>query len=162
MQQTRMYFALGFFGCIVAMGTALWYFQHHLGLAPCPLCIVQRMIFITLGLIYLVATLHNPQGKMRPLYAFLASVAAIVGASVSAWHVYLQNLPPDQVPECGPGLDYMLEVMPLNKVIAEVFTGSGECSEVLWSLFGLSIPAWTFVAFSGFVLYGFWIIAARR
>ncbi len=162
MQQSRTVFALGFLGCAVAMATALWYFQHYLGLAPCPLCVVQRLIFIALGTIFLIATLHNSQGKMRLVYSFLASVTALAGASVSAWHVYLQNLPPDQVPECGPGLDYMMEVMPLNQVLAKIFTGSGECSEVLWSFLGLSIPAWTFVAFSGFVLYGIWIIATRR
>ncbi len=162
MQQSRFVFALPLLGGVIAMSTSLWYFQTHLGLAPCPLCIVQRTIFIVLTFIFLVATLHNPKTGMRTIYGFLATITAIVGASVSAWHVYLQNLPPDEIPECGPGLDYMLEVMPLNQVVTKIFTGSGECSEVLWSLFGLSIPAWTFIAFSGFIIYGFWIIASRR
>ncbi|MCB1755186.1 MAG: disulfide bond formation protein B [Gammaproteobacteria bacterium] len=162
MQRARTVFALGLAGCVFAMATALWYFQHTLGLSPCPLCVVQRVIFITLGAVYLIATLHNPQGIMRPVYGALATIVALFGAGVSGWHVYLQNLPPDEVPECGPGLDYMLEVMPLDKVFKEIFTGSGECSEILWSFLGLSIPAWTFVAFAGFAVYGLWIIIARR
>lgn len=162
MQQSRTVFAFGFACCVFAIGTALWYFQHTLGLAPCPLCIVQRMIFITLAALYLAATVHNSQGRMRLLYSSLVTLVALIGAGVSAWHVRLQNLPPDQVPECGPGLDYMLEVMPLDKVFSAVFTGSGECSEILWSFLGLSIPAWTFIAFTGFAAYGFWISIARR
>ncbi len=162
MINSRTVFGIGFSACAIALTTALLYFQEHLGLIPCPLCIIQRMIFIALGIIYLSATLHNPQGVLRIFYGILVTITALVGSGVSAWHVRLQNLPENEIPECGPGLEYMLDVMPLDKVLEKVFTGSGECSEVLWSLLGLSIPAWTFVAFSSFVIYGIWIIYKGR
>lgn len=162
MQHSRSTFALGLIGCIIAVGAALAYFQNYLGLIPCPLCILQRMAFFALGAVFLVATLHNPQGFMRPVYQVLSIVAALVGGGISAWHIRLQNLPVEEVPQCGPGLDFMLEVMPLDKVLKEVFTGSGECSEVLWSLFGITIPGWTLMAFIGFVLYGFWMLLSKK
>lgn len=162
MQQSRSTFALGLIGCIIAVGTALAYFQNYLGLIPCPLCILQRMAFFALGAVYLVATLHNPQGIMRPVYKVFAIITALIGGGVSAWHIRLQNLPAEEVPQCGPGLDFMLEVMPLDKVLTEIFTGSGECSEVLWSLFGITIPGWTLMTFIGFVLYGVWSLLTKK
>ncbi|MDO6459757.1 disulfide bond formation protein B [Granulosicoccaceae sp. 1_MG-2023] len=162
MRRSRAVFGLGFLGCASALLIAIFYFQRTLGLAPCPLCVIQRVIFIVLGLVFLLATLHNPQGVMRRVYAGLATLTALAGAGVSGWHVRLQNLPPDQVPECGPGLDFMLEVMPLQQVLTEIFTGSGECSEVVWSLLGLSIPAWTAIAFLAFAAYSLWLLLARR
>lgn len=162
MTRSRAIFGLGFLGCASALLIAIFYFQNTLGLAPCPLCVIQRVIFISLGAVFLIATLHNPEGTMRRVYAGLAALVALVGAGVSAWHVRLQNLPPDEVPECGPGLDFMMEVMPMQQVLAEIFTGSGECSEVLWSFLGLSIPAWTGLTFLAFGLYSLWILIAKR
>ncbi len=162
MQHSRMTFALGLMGCVIAIGTALAYFQNYLGLIPCPLCIMQRMVFFTLGGIYLIATMHNPKGFMRTVYKVLSIIAGLVGSGIAAWHIRLQNLPAEEVPQCGPGLDFMLEVMPLDKVLKEVFTGSGECSEVLWSLFGITIPGWTLIAFMGYVLFGIWMLVSRK
>ena len=118
--------------CAGMMGFAL-YVQHGLGLEPCPLCVLQRIATISLGLVFLVAA-----GVMLVIVAGL-------GATVSARQVWLQNLPPDQVPACGPGFDYIMDVFPLGEALAMVFEGSGECAEVVWRFLGLSMPAWVFV-----------------
>src|SRR5574343_85969 len=118
--------------CAAAMGFAL-YAQHGLGLEPCPLCIFQRVGIIATGVL-----------------------AALAGGAVSAWHVYLQHLPKDQVPACGPGLDFMLETLPLSQVLATVFQGSGECAELGWTFLGQSMPFWTgllFIALMATVLW---------
>ena len=88
-------------------------------------------------------------------FAVLLALAALAGAAVAARHVYLQNLPPDQVPECGPGLDYMLDVFPLGETLSMVFTGSGECAEVTWRFLGLSMPTWVLIWFIGMGVVGF-------
>ena len=79
------------------------------------------------------------------MYAALVFVAAGGGAAVAGWHWHLQNLPPSEVPACGPGLDYMLENFPLTDALQMVFKGSGECAEVVWNFLGLSMPAWVFI-----------------
>lgn len=135
---------IGFIACISLIAIAL-YFQHFEGLDPCPLCIFQRVAFISMGVVFLASFLHNPGGIGRKLYGFLAGVCGVLGSGIAARHVWLQNLPADQVPECGPGLDYMLEVFPFRKVLETVFKGSGECSEVLWTLFGISMPGWSLI-----------------
>lgn len=139
---------------LALIGTAL-YLEHIEGLEPCPLCIVQRVLFAVLALILLVALIHNPRrSKGRRIYGALVTLTAGAGVAVSGRHVWLQSLPPDRVPECGPGLEFMLENFPLNRVVEMVLRGSGECAETVWTFLGLSIPGWTMLAFSAFLIVG--------
>ncbi|MBT8136385.1 MAG: disulfide bond formation protein B [Gammaproteobacteria bacterium] len=130
--------------CAGLMACAL-YFQHVVGLDPCPLCVFQRIAVIALGIVFLVAFIHRSAGWGRYIYAVLFFLAGGFGAAVAARHVWIQNLPPDQVPACGPSLDYMLDTFPLADVLKKVFVGSGECAEVVWQFLGLSMPAWVLV-----------------
>lgn len=143
----RTRFLLGFVACVGLIAYAL-YTQFVGGLLPCPLCIFQRVAFAALGVVFLVGGLHAPTGRAgRRTYGVLAMVASVAGIAVAGNHVRLQHLPADQVPACGPGLDYMLDVMPISGVIRKVMTGSGECANVDWSFLGMSMPAWSLVWF---------------
>jgi disulfide bond formation protein DsbB len=134
------------------------YAQHVLGLEACPLCIFQRIALIALGLVFVAAALHAPKGRARA-YSFIGLIPAVAGAGISTWHVRLQNLPPAEVPACGPGFDYMFGgAFPFVDALKMVFTGSGECAEVNWSFLGLSMPAWVLV---WFVLLGTLITLAN-
>jgi disulfide bond formation protein DsbB len=143
----------GFVACVGMMAYAL-YSQHVLGLEPCPLCIFQRVAVVGLGVLFLVASVHSAKGAGRWIYAGLLLLVSLAGSAVSARHVWLQNLPPDQVPSCGPGLDFMLDTFPFTEVLNMVLSGSGECAEVSWSLLGLSMPAWTLIGLLGLGAFG--------
>lgn len=145
----------GFLMCAALMGYAL-YAQHYLMLEPCPLCILQRIAVVGMGLVFLLAALHNPGGVGRFVYALLLVLSMSLGAIVAGRHAWLQMLPEDQVPACGPGLDYMWENFPLADVINMVFRGSGECADVDWQLLGLSMPAWVFIAVIALGSIGIW------
>lgn len=145
----------GFLMCAALMGYAL-YAQHYLMLEPCPLCILQRIAVVGMGLVFLLTALHNPGGVGRFVYALLLVLPMSLGAIVAGRHAWLQMLPEDQVPECGPGLDYMWENFPLADVINMVFRGSGECADVDWQLLGLSMPAWVFIAVIALGSIGIW------
>lgn len=137
--------ALGALACAGLMGYAL-YAQHMLGLEPCPLCILQRVAVITLGALFLLAALH-PAGVMgRRVYSAVLGLVALAGVGVAGRHVWLTTLPPERVPACGPGLDFMLESFPLKDALAMVLSGSGECASVEWQFLGLSMPGWVLVA----------------
>lgn len=142
----RTQFLLGFVACAGLLAYA-FYLQLHDGLEPCPLCIFQRVAFAALAVVFLIGALHAPVGRARRAYGVFALLTAGIGAAIAGRHVWLQNLPPDQVPTCGPGLDYMLEAMPIAGVVRKVLTGSGECAKVDWSLAGLSMPAWSLACF---------------
>ena len=141
--------------CAAMMGFAL-YSQHVLLLDPCPLCILQRIAVILLGIVFLLAALHNPGKIGGRIYSFLVGLIVIAGAGVAAWHVWLQNLPADEIPSCGPGLEYMVENFPLRDALGMIFKGSGECAEVAWRFLGLSMPAWVVIGLVGLGVAGVW------
>ena len=127
---------------------AVLYFQETLHLLPCPLCVSQRVFAIMAGAIALIAFFHNPSGKGRKIYAVLTGLAAFLGSTISTRQVWLQSLPEDQIPACGPTLDWMLEAkFPMQEVLAAMFFGEGSCAEIKWQFLGLSIAGWTLVAF---------------
>ncbi|AJQ97748.1 disulfide bond formation protein B [Gynuella sunshinyii] len=138
---------LAFLVTVVAMATALFYFQGYLGLTACPLCIFQRVGMIGAGAIFLIAGLHKPANTGTRIYALLGLIPTGFGAFIAARHVWIQGLPPDQVPACGPDLAYMMQNFPLQQVINTVLKGSGECADIQWSLLGLTIPGWTLTVF---------------
>lgn len=133
--------------CVLMMAVALG-LEHIGGLEPCPLCIFQRVGVMATGLVLAVAAVHNPAGRVgRAIYSVLALAAVAGGAFVAGRHVWLQSLPSDQVPSCGPGLDYMIDVLPMQEVVATVLSGSGECANIDAAFLGFSLPAWTLVGF---------------
>jgi disulfide bond formation protein DsbB len=153
----RLQFVLGALACIGLMAYAL-YAQYHLQLEPCPLCVFQRVAVIALGVVFAIGALHAPDSAMtRRVYAVLALLPALAGLAVAGRQLWLQSLPADQVPACGPGLNYMMDSMPFAKVLAKVFMGSGECAEVNWRFLGLAMPAWVAISL---VALGIWAVSA--
>jgi len=137
---------------LMGFGLYLQYVKH---LDPCPLCMVQRVIFIAILALFLLAATHGPKRLGERIYAALIALFALSGIAVAARHIWIQNLPKDQVPACGPGLDYMLETMPMANVLKELLHGSGECAEKGWSFFGFGIPEWSLLCY---LALGFWAI----
>jgi len=144
----RIWFFLLFISCFLMLATGA-YFQFVEELEPCPLCISQRIAILIAGIIFLIAAIHNPAQKGIKTYSILGAVSALLGACISIRHVWIQNLPADEVPECGPGLGYVFENFPLLDTVKLMLNGSGECADILWTFLGLSIPGWTLVAFLG-------------
>ena len=148
--------------CFIMMLVALLYFQTYLSLDPCPLCVVQRIFVIGTALIALIGFVQNPGVLGRRIYAAAAMLPTLGGLATAIRHLWLQSLPADKLPECGPGLDYMMQIFSFTEVLQKVFTGSGECGEVLWKLFGLSIPGWTLVGFLILLLLEIYQLMRRR
>ncbi len=132
--------------CAGLLGFGL-YLQYVGGLEPCPLCIFQRVFFLAAGGIALLAGIHNPRRLGSLLYSTLIAIAAVVGGGIAARQIWLQHLPPDQVPECGPGLEFMLEAYPLADTIMKALKGTGDCAEVAWRFLGFSIAEWSIAFF---------------
>jgi disulfide bond formation protein DsbB len=142
----RIWFFLGFLGCVFLLSMGA-YFQFVGGLEPCPLCISQRIGILLTGIVFLIAGLHNPGISGVKAYAILGALTALGGGAISMRHVWLQHLPPEDVPECGPGLEYIFNNFPLTETLKLMLSGTGDCAKVDWTFWGLSMPAWTLVAF---------------
>jgi protein dithiol:quinone oxidoreductase len=149
--------ALGLLACVGLMGYAL-YAQYVLGLAPCPLCIFQRIATILTGILFLIATLHNPRTTGARVYGALIGLAALGGVLISARHIWIQAQPPGTVAACGADLNYLMEIMPVTDVVTKVLTGSGECGQIDWTLLGLSMPWWVAISFG---VLGAWALVVN-
>jgi disulfide bond formation protein DsbB len=127
------------------IGYAL-FLQYRQGLNPCPLCIFQRIAVFGLAVAFGFAALVPDRWRaLRMVSSVLIFLVAAAGVGVSARHLYIQSLPPGEVPVCGASLDYMWEVFPAMDVLRKVLTGSGECAKIDWTLLGLSMPGWVMI-----------------
>jgi len=124
--------------------------QHVMNLEPCPLCILQRYAFILVGLLALLAAVHDPQWWGRRVYGALLILMSSLGAGVAARHVWLERNPP-QVFDCGADLGFMVDAFPLAEALPMIFRGGGDCTEILWRFLGLSIAEWALIWFLIFV-----------
>ena len=151
MNTARLYYLILLFICCSLLGFG-YYLQFVEGLEPCPLCIFQRIAFIFIIIVAFFGFIHGPIGKWRYGYSGLILTSAITGAVIAGRQVWLQHLPPESVPSCGPGLDFILDVFPLSEALRMVFTGSGECAEVDWTFIGFSIAEWSLLWFILFAI----------
>ncbi len=159
----RAQYLTGFALCASLLAFAL-YVQFGMLMLPCPLCILQRIAFVGMGIVFLLGGLHSPKGRVgRAVYGCLVLLPAAAGAGVAGRHVWLQSLPPGDVPLCSSmGLEYMVEAMGPMNALAKALTGSGECAKVDWAFLGVSMPAWTLVWFIGLGLGALWAGLRKR
>lgn len=138
---------LGLLLCVGLLAYA-FYMEYVLLLEPCPLCWLQRFVFIGFALGFLACAIHNPRSWVRFLYVLGFGLLTFLGLGLAGRHLWLQSLPVEAQPACGPGVSHMLDIKPLTEVIAWAAKGSGECAQVQWTFLGISIPGWTFIAFT--------------
>lgn len=156
----RVGFALPALACAALLGFG-YYLQYVEGLNPCPLCLVQRGFFYAVAGTCVIASIHAPRGWGRTAYGLIAALFAAGGFATAARQVWLQHLPPDKVPQCGPDLYFMFENFPLSRVLKTLITGTGECAVVDWTFLGLSIAEWSLGCFAALFVYALWL-ALRR
>ena len=154
----RLTFSVGFLVCAALLAFAL-YAEYGLGMTPCPLCVFQRIAFLVMALFFLLGAMHAPRGNGRWVYTGLVLAGAVGGIITAGRHLWLQSLPADQVPSCGPGLGYMLDAFPFAKMLKLVFTGSGECAKVE-PILGLPMPAWSLLWFVALAVLA--VLVTRR
>lgn len=151
-QSPRFNFALTFLATAGLLGYG-YYLEYVEYLLPCNLCKLQRLAFMAVGLVGLIGLVHGSRKGISRVYHALAAVAAVIGGLLAGRQVWLQSLPADEVPECSPGLEFMLQTTPWLQVIEEVLTGSGSCAEIDWTFLGVSIAGWALVWFAALALF---------
>lgn len=151
----------GVIGCVafILLGVA-FYMEYQLGLEPCPLCMLQRIVFLVIGIVSLLSAVMSAE-RARKWLSLVVVALSLIGAALAIRHLYLQHLPLDELPACLPGLGYMVEVFPWQEVAKAMIMGTGDCGDVVWTFLGLSIPGWTLVMFLGMALINGWIALTR-
>lgn len=157
----RTGYFLGFLASFGLVGLAL-VIQTKYHLEPCPLCISQRMVFMGVGLLFLIACIVNPATLWRKLLATLQVAAALGGAGVAIRHWYLQAHKDEIIADCGVGFDYMFDNFPLRKAFSLVFKGTGDCAAIDWKLLGLTLPQLALIAFVGLGVYAIYLATLNK
>ncbi|MDB6062613.1 MAG: disulfide bond formation protein [Verrucomicrobiaceae bacterium] len=156
--QPRSVFGLIVIAIIGLFSFAL-YTQYVIGLDPCPLCMTQRVFYVTTAVIAAIAAIHN---RHKAVYGLLVALSALAGAGIATRQVWLQHLPPNEVPACGPSLEYMLQTLPFGEVFSRMLKGDGNCAIVDWRLLGLSMAEWSLLCFLFFIAVGVWQAMRRK
>jgi len=146
---------IAFLVCFALLLFAL-YLEIHMKLEPCPLCILQRVLIMLLGVLFLIGALLDFQYTSRRVYYFIIFLVAFLGVIIAARHVWLELSPPVEAAACGAGITYLFQMLPMTEALKLVFLGTGECAKISWRFLGLSIPAWTLLWFIIFALFSFW------
>jgi disulfide bond formation protein DsbB len=154
----RTGYFLGFVACFGLVGLALW-IQTRYNLEPCPLCITQRIVFMSLGVLFLIAGIVN---RFPKVFAGLQVIAALVGAGWATRHWWIQAHKDSMVTDCGVGFDYMFQNFPLQKALSLVFKGTGDCAAIDWTFLGLSIPQQALIAYIGLGIYAIYLAKLNR
>ena len=142
------------FGSLALITIAVAYFENSLNLEPCYLCMIQRGIIIVIGLICVLAAVHNPRQFGQRVYASLSIAMVITGIYFSGKQLWLQSLPESQVPSCGIPVEQLFDNFSITEAVTMLLIGDGNCAEVQWQLMGFSMPAWVMVCFVGFGVIG--------
>ena len=145
--------AVGALACAAMMGFAL-YAQYVLHLQPCNMCVLQRIAVIALGLVFLVAALHDPAALGARAYALVIAAVALAGVAVAARHIWMSMQPLGSLPSCGADFYTMIDMLPVTEVVAKIWNGGGECQIVQWRLLGLSMQTWVLIGAAGLGLVG--------
>jgi disulfide bond formation protein DsbB len=129
------------------------------GLAACPLCIIQRMLYLLLAAIAATGLVVSRGG--RRMVALLLAAAAATGAFVAGYQVWIQRFA--QEVNCSANqpwwermVDWAGELMPM------LFEANGLCSDPAWKFLSLSIADWSLLVFSGLFLFSIYALLRQR
>lgn len=150
--QFRLITLIPFLTCAGLLAYAL-YVEHVMFLMPCNLCILQRVVFICIGLLYVLATFKPALHWGRKVFGVLLLITTACGIALASKHVWMQGLPPELVPDCGPSLQMMLENSSVWDALSTVLSASGNCADIQWEFLGMSMPTWTLICFIGLFIY---------
>lgn len=149
-----------FIACVALLATA-YVFEYMFYMDPCPLCIMQRIAVLLVGIAGLLGFLLARNQIARMASGIFMVLSALLGVGVAGRHVWIQSLPADQVPTCGPSLEYMVDTLPWAEVLTVMLRGNGNCADSHWAFLGLSMPQWVLVWFVGFAVVGVYLVIKK-
>lgn len=139
--------------------TFAYYLEYYQGLEPCPLCMLQRVPMLGLVLLWLISAFIYPYFKKT--IATLATLMAVCGGLLSARHVWIQSIPADEVPACGPSFEYLFNNFPWLDALKETILTSGQCAKVDWMFMGMTLPMMTLLFFASWAGFGLYMVLKK-
>ncbi|MDF3054140.1 MAG: disulfide bond formation protein [Gammaproteobacteria bacterium] len=144
---------LGFLA-VTALLLMGFYLEYVEGMLPCPLCMVQRLFFFLIGVVFLVAVLRKLGKIGQRVCGGAIFIFALGGASAAIRQLWVQTHSQTLSEICMPGIQYMMTNFPFERALGLLLSGLGDCSEVSWRFLGLSLAGWALIAFISFAFLG--------
>ncbi len=147
----RFTYFIGFLLIAVLLGMAA-YLEVYEGINPCPLCVLQRIVLIALGVIFFFAMVLKSNKIGQWIFGSMATLISLGGILLSGRQVWLQHMPQNGMGECGISLQYIFKIFPFTEAIQHVWKGGIECSQHDWEFLRLSLAEWSFIWFIVFFI----------
>ncbi|ACY51139.1 disulfide bond formation protein DsbB [Vibrio diabolicus] len=123
------------------------YFQHVMMLAPCVMCIYERVAMMGVG----VAAIVGLMAPNNPVFRWLGLIgwglSSYKGLLLAQQHVDYQ-FNPSPFATCDLFVTFP-SWAPLNQWVPWMFEAYGDCSKIVWQFLDLSMPQWLVVIFAG-------------
>ena len=145
---SRFIFLLALVASAAVLGASL-YLEYGPGLSPCLLCLVQRYLLLAFCGVNLIAFVHAPRAVGVLAYSMVAMLLALAGLASATCQVLYQRLPAQQLMICQPDLAQLWNNLSLGDLFTSVYRGTEACAHIQWTLFDLSIPELSMLAFAG-------------
>ncbi len=158
-RHARVVLVLIALACLASVGGAV-FAQHRFGMEPCPWCILQRILFLAIAVVALLAA-SMPGGGLGRLSSVLSSLlVAGLGVAGGAAALY-QNLVAAKLPSCDMTLaDRIISGLGLDAWQPEVFEVRSSCADAAVSLLGVPFELWSFGLFALIVLIALGLVRA--
>jgi protein dithiol:quinone oxidoreductase len=150
---------LTYFSGLIAITLVLGFtafIQTYQGLIPCPLCILQRVALMILGVSFFFGAILKLKNPAHYFISVFSLLIASLGWTLAARQVWLQYSPEAMAGDCSVGLNYMIQTFPFTEVLKKIFQSNVDCAKVDWDLLGLSLAGWSLIFFSILVLMTLW------
>lgn len=132
-----------------------------LRLAACPLCVIQRMLYLSIAVTAGIGLLVTARPLGRTLAALAMTGIAAAGAGVAGYQVWIQRFAPTTT--CGSDMPWWEQLVEWAAQLSPLlFRPNGLCSDPAWKLLGLSIAEWSLLCFTFLLLLGLHVLYHGR
>ncbi len=139
----RAWFALTALTCAAALAAAL-VSQHVFEMQPCPWCVLQRLVFVLIGLVALAGALATRPTLWRA-GAALAGLLALAGVTTALWHHFVAA----SSVSCNLTMaDRIMSATGLDMAMPQVFAAFASCADAKVNLLGVPYEFWSLALYA--------------
>jgi disulfide bond formation protein DsbB len=147
--------------CAVSLGAA-HYLEYEYMVSPCPMCMLQRLVFWALGGIFLLGAIFNLRSRVRYLFSIAVIVLSGLGFAIALRQFWLQYFAPPQTVSCSASLERLIDLYPVLDALKMALHGSSECASIDFTIFTISIAGWSVVLFGSLIIVSCYVVYLQK
>lgn len=152
---------IGFLICAASL-VAAHFLEYEYMVSPCPMCMLQRLVFWVLGGIFLLGVVVNFKTAVKYLYSASVIFLASIGFIIALRQFWLQYFAPPQTSSCSASLERLINLYPFLDALKMALSGSSECSTIDFTILTISIAGWSVILFGAFIIIGCYVIYLQK